>query len=886
MRLSLVSRAGVCPLFTDTRLSQVWSMISSDTVDALCLDVFDTLLLRAVPEPAAAFTLLGERLRVAGRLPGGMAPEVFAQLRTAAESRAREVSSRTRNTVECRLLEIYDQLADALPHAGAPAELAELEVELERDICRADLGVADLIGQVMELGKPIYLVSDTYYSANQLRRLLERPELHGFAFTGIYTSSDAAVNKGAGLLPAGDARPQSLFDVLLGDVKLPASRLVHLGDHPEADLRGARLAGLQAVLYPKLTGHLKQVLEREGTAPVHLTVDDAIDVVQGDFGLTAVRARTLARSEADAVPAGLKRYWETGATVFGPALAGFAEWVVARAQAFGVTHISCLLREGDFLSQLIREQAEEAGIGVSMLWVSRQVCALSAVYEGTAKELEAFLTRRRAPTVGQLAEQLGVPVNDVPALADLVDLRLDTPGVATTALEAIAAQPQVRGTIVVRAARQRERLLRYLDTQLPDSGVALVVDLGWGGTIQTLLSRILHSAGRPLHLVGLYVATNATGLERRLDGIEMEGYLASYGEPEQLFSPVIRSPEMLEQLCMPDYGSLVGFDEQLRPLLSPLRMSRTQEAQKAAAQNGVKAFCSEWLRYRRSENPIPSLDSDAAREQLLRMMSRFVSRPTTEEALAFSAWSHDDNFGSDAVEGLVSDEMLRCLPYLTAVDLDKLSMQELYWPAGVATVVNPTLARVSALSLETGADLNELSPPAAAGPVEVYLDTGGDFANGPKEMVVPRSAGDGLSLVRLRIAGEGVRRIRIDPDGRRGLLRVDWLRLTFHLASTVDPVLVEVRDLQGHPQTGVLGGQLIQANLLEITSDDPQIIYSLDPATQGALTAGAYAVDVELAFAFIAVRPEALRVERPGPLPVSLSRRMVRRAVRELGGRL
>jgi hypothetical protein len=207
--------------------------------------------------------------------------------------------------------------------------------------------------------------------------------------------------------------------------------------------------------------------------------------------------------------------------------------------------------------------------------------------------------------------------------------------------------------------------------------------------------------------------------------------------------------------------------------------------------------------------------------------------------------------------------------------------------AGVATVVNPTLARISALSLETGADLRELSPPAAAGPVEVYVDTGGDFAAGPKETAVPRAgAADGLSLVRQRITGEDVRRLRIDPDGRRGVMRIDWLRLTFHLASVVDPVVVDIRDLAAHPQVTVSGAQLIQASLLEIDSDDPQIVYTLDPATQGVLTAGAYAIDVELAFAFLSVRPEPLRVEHAPVPPASFSRRVVRRAVREIGGRL
>src|ERR1700710_169514 len=115
-------------------------MISSDLVDGLCLDVFDTLLVRMVPEPVAAFTMLGERLLAEGKLPPGMTPEVFAQLRVAAEVRARQESDRTRDTVETRLLEIYQQLALALPLAGSPEELCAAEVELERDVCRADLG--------------------------------------------------------------------------------------------------------------------------------------------------------------------------------------------------------------------------------------------------------------------------------------------------------------------------------------------------------------------------------------------------------------------------------------------------------------------------------------------------------------------------------------------------------------------------------------------------------------------------------------------------------------------------------------------------------------------------------------------------------------------------
>ena len=860
---------------TDTRLARLWSLLDSDLADGLCLDVFDTLLFRTVPEPAQAFLLLGRRLEEQGRLPVGVSPHVFAQLRVEAERRARMRSLAERGTVETRLSEIYDLLRLALPVAGSPDQLERIEVELERDVCRADLGLAELIETVIgKLGKPVYLVSDTYFSLRHLERLLDRPELPAGAFAGIFTSSDHGVSKSDGL-----------FDVVTAASGIRASRLVHLGDHPVADLQGARKSGLQAVHYRKLGEHLTRVVTEEGLSPARLDSSTAIDLADGDYGTTALRARVMHRGEAAAVPEGLRRYWEAGATVFGPALAGFAEWVAERANAFGVDRIHCLLREGDFLSDLIRDHAAAAGIEVTTLWASRQVCALASVYEGNADELKAFLTRRRAPTVGQLAGQLGVSLSEVPALADLVDLRLDIPGVADTALSAIAAEPQVRGAIVVRAARLRERFLRYLDAQLPESGIALVVDLGWGGTIQTLLSKVLRSSGRDLHLVGLYLATNSTALQRRLDGFEMEGYLASAGEPARPFAPVMRSPEILEQLCMPDFGSLVGFDERLDPLTADARMSRTQAAQKAAAQAGARAFHREWVRYRRSENPLPSLSAPAARAQLLSMLTRFIAQPTEEEALAFSSWMHDENFGSDAVEGIVTDDMLRLLPYLTPADLDRLSMQELYWPAGVAAVVNPPLARLSALVSAAGADPDAASPAAAAGSVKVYVDRGGDFIAGPKESVTPHSGRDGLCWARLRIAGEGVRRVRIDPSGRRGIVRVDWIRLTFHLLNEVAPVVVEVTDLLAAPQVGVSGARFLQPNLLDIDTDDPQIVYALDES-QGRLTGSTYAIDVEIAFVWMAVRNQPLEVPVAPAPPASLSRRAARKAVRMIASRV
>jgi FMN phosphatase YigB (HAD superfamily) len=865
-------------LFTDVRLREVWSLLESGGAEALTLDVFDTLLWRTVPEPKHAFLLLGQRLADAGALPESVTPGQFARLREEAEHQARLRSEQVRGTGEARLDEIWSALLPALPGIDGVGDLIGMEVELERDVCRADLAVAELAELTLDkLGRPVYLVSDTYFSPEQLRRILRRPELAGIPFTGLYCSADAGVSKSDGL-----------FTHVLAAAGLPPSRIVHLGDHPVADVEGAREHGIVAVHYKKYSSNLKQVLRLEGLQDLP-SDETPIDREHGDFGTTGLRARVLHRTDAAAVPAGLRRYWEAGATVFGPAFAGFGDWVVERTAAAGADAVHCLMREGDFLARVIREPAEDAGISVSTLWASRQVSALANVFEGTPEELRGFLVRRHAPSVGGLLAQLGVGLEEVAGLSTLANKRLDVPGLLDDTLDALCGDDRVRGEIVMTASRLRERFLRYLDGQFGDAERVVIVDLGWGGTIQRLLARLLQASGRRVDVVGLYLATNIAALGHRLSGLTLEGYIASGGEPAGLFGQVMRSPEVLEQICMPDVGSLTGFEADLTPVLGENRVSRTQVAQRVAVQDGVLAYQSEWLRYRRGETEMASLSSKGARTAALRSLARFVARPTVEEAFTFGSWAHDDNFGSDTSEGLLPDQLLRRMAYLTPADLEKIPMQELYWPAGVAAASNRPLAVISGLAAAAGISAEEVSPEAAAGTIELYADLGADFVNGPKETVTTRSGRDGLSLARLRIDAVGARRLRIDPAGRRGLMRLDWLTFAFHINNAPDPYTITITSIPDTPELQVIGARVLQPNLLEILGDDPQLIFTLDGGRHPQLGA-TYAVDVEMAFGWLGIRSEPLAdIPAGGPGPgiaavTPLARRAVRVVRRELGG--
>jgi hypothetical protein len=941
-------------VFDDARLGHAWSHLDSGGADALSVDVFETLLWRLVPEPAHAFLLLGERLAAAGRLPPDVTAGQFAHLRVLAEAQARQqvLANRggtgrvgatgsgggtgSQGSGHPRLDEIWALLRPALPGAGELDYLLDAELSVLRAIYRVDLDAAELVElAALKLGLPVYLVADTCLSGVQLDRLLARAELAGVPFAGLFTSADVGVGPADGLL-----------DHVAAATGTPAARLLHLAGDPTgaAGAGATRLAAsapnVTVIRRGEATAELRATLAAEGLLG---DPDDAtpVDPEYGDFGLTALRARVLHRTEATGVPRALRRFWDTGATVFGPVFTGFAEWVVERTQELGAQEAFCLMRSGEFVTGLLAGPGRDAGVTARPLWASREVCALANVFEASAAELRAFLAHAgtgpppgesgtstgaggAVGTVGALLRRLRVDLATVPGISALAGRRLDVPAglldeILEELLETLSHDDRIRGEIVVAAERLRERFLRYLDERLPDRGPAVLVDLGWDGTTQVLLARLLAATGRDVTPVGLYLATGPAVHAHRLAGHRMEGYLASAGQPARLAGQLLRAPAVVDQVAMADAGALISFDEGSTPLLGLGRASRTQLAQRGAVQDGARAFQREWLRYREAQTPddgdsaLPSLCGDGARLALLRTLTRFVARPTAAEAAAFGAWRHDGDG-----QGLVPAELIRRMPYLSPAGLSELPPREATWPAAVAAVANRPLALVTELAVAAGVDPGELSAPAAAGPVEVYVDTGADFARGPKATVTPYAGRDGLSLVRLRVDAVGARRVRIDPAGRRGLLRLDWLTLGFHIVGAGEPRQFTITAFEGPGSLetgesdrnggsitdsavgsaglagrgrgvvlGLVGLRILQPNLVEVLDADPQLVYNLDLPGMPEL-GGTYAIDVEFAFGWMGIRGDPVAAPVPaaaGPAAgPQLPRRAARRVMRQLGG--
>ncbi len=853
----------------DSRLGHALKVLAREPISVLSLDVFDTLVWRAVPEPIDAFLLLGRRLRELGHLAGHVTPELFARLRTTAEVRARDQLAPTTLSREVSIEAIYDQVPPHLTGGLGAQELAAIEVALEREICFPDLDVVALarLAQSSGVGR-IVLVSDTYLSEEQVRRILDREALEDLQIHKVFTSSDYTRSKAMGL-----------YRTVLEDLDVAPTEVLHIGDHAESDVASAAKEGMHTVHFPKLSDELATVLGREGV----ISSDGArsrpapIDLGHGDLGLTALRSKATFRSDAGRLPDGVRDYWNFGAAVLGPVFTGFAEWIHRRAQEEGVDVVHCLMREGEFLARLVNGARSYLGspVRAERLWLSRQLCARAAIFEANAEELSGFLNRRRAPTLRQFCEDLGVALTQLPEVFTDAEGRLDQPDLWQRTLEAITSRPEVQATIVTGSSDLRGRLARYfLDTVGRDTKRALLADIGWGATIQAHLDRALSGSGIEVDTMGLYLITNETALGRTLDGVKADGYLAKGGVPEQAVRLIIRSPEIVEQVCMTDVGTLADFTEDGQPVSGPTSQSPVQMLQRTAVQGGVLGFQREWARY---ADVVPAggraLD-DRVRPWLLETLLRFITSPTTSEATMFANWSHDENYGSKDAETVISREVAPLLKYMTPTQFLDLPMSKVYWPFGLATLYHPPLAQA------VTAILDGVVPPEAfmndeEHHVVVSVDSLGLLSRVPARLsgrlmtpmsgllsLVPgfkainrvpvRAGGGGRCFVHQQMRSQPIRGLMVEFPSGPGVVRIDRLSMSFSLRGQSEPVHVQVEWPEQFRQVTYSRCTALAPNLLYGARQSPQIIYTCPKEWDQ----NAYKVELEVAFAWLPTAPD------------------------------
>ncbi|MCW2986679.1 MAG: superfamily hydrolase-like protein [Conexibacter sp.] len=879
----LVVGQGASRRANDTRLSAAWSALEDPSIAVVTTDVFDTLVFRTVRRPVDAFALIGARLAEQGLLAARLPSDSFQGLRQTAERVARERMHAAAGTWEVTIREIYAAFP-AWARAGDERlhELIETEVAVEREVCVPDLEITALLIAAQEAGKRVAIVSDNYLGAANLRAVLAQPPLGELSWDAIFCSCDHRTGKG------GD-----LWDIVLDELGVRPEQILHLGDNKRDDVQKPAKLGVRAVFYEQRPEESEDTLDAERRL---VAAADARPLPRGvpggsDFGLTALRGKVLgARWD---VPEGMYHYWEYGASVLGPAFTGFADWIAREARLLGFGSVHCLMREGTFLSALV-EAADDARrapgdepLAVDELWLNRHTCLVAAMGEIDHDALRHLYAGRTSLTMRQALALLGLAPSDVPALAGHGATRLDDVTIRDALIREIEGSDELKAKAWAHARKQRERVVALLEAAADDNGRVLMVDLGWGASIQDLANRCLRAAGSDVYTVGLYLLTHSGATERMVEGAEVYGFLGDSGGPHDLAGLVMRSPEILEQVCTADVGSQLGLTADLEPITEDLDPRlEGQRREIGWVRRGVHAFQDLWHEY---DAILPGRLGDLAdaRPQLLAQVARALIAPTAREAALFGDWQHDEGRGSSRLDEIAGAGRLELASHATPRQLRESPMSTVYWPWGLmgraAEHHGALLSAVAAGLLPWEATETELEIGLAElrgvrghwGPPTEESEDDEEAGGPPRAATQPLRNISGNSLLSLRITAPDIQAIELMPGFKPHVLRLDFLKVSLWEQGRDQPreLLLGGGETSAAPWTH--GYVELAHNVFAAPAPGCWFSVDLEPLREAVV----YAVDVECGFS-------ALPIPAPldGRLQTQVDAEILDRARRTLAG--
>lgn len=460
------------------------------TSDVVSFDIFDTLLTRLAAHPKDVFGVARELVNEKGQYFVGAN---FYQQRVAAEEAVREKSEAADVTLASIYRELAEQFAYPKPVVNA---LMEAELEAEQRLLRPDASSVALYEFARQQRKTIIITSDMYLPKRSIEQLLRKNGID--SWQAIIVSGDDGVAKADG----------SAFAHLIE--KYPGKKIIHIGDNIHSDVNWPQRFGLTTI-------HTRETLEdmSHELRPIDRAVDAGYryrytltkesasgEDIRRDL-LTGLLARYSGRyGEVRSVAEYI------GYGFLGPLLVAAAQQVQWQARQNGNDKVFFLARDGYILREAYNELFKKAALPNDYMLGSRRLLVFPDVaIQGTTKELMSVVAGAGAINVGKLLRYFAIDPNDRRVRAALNAMNIDlettldaTDGAVMAKTFALMIEPLLKTT----ALREQKLLTSYFaQIGIDTAKTPLLCDIGWNGTMQRSISRLLQKPVDAVYL-GLY----------------------------------------------------------------------------------------------------------------------------------------------------------------------------------------------------------------------------------------------------------------------------------------------------------------------------------------------------------------------------------------------
>ena len=636
----------------------------------ISVDIFDTLLLRAVAKPVDLFALVWEEAERKGIAKISMYPEEYVKLRAEMERRAR-VEAKNR---EVTLDDIYAQYPDYIVYDTD--ELKALEIEYEKKYCYPNHSVLKWLQQSKENGCKLVLVSDMYLSSAMLKDIIEFNNIDCSLFEEIIVSNEYMCNKQNG----------DLFDILFEKYQdIKPEEMLHIGDNKNADYEQPLNKGMKAFYYDAVPDKLYSIFDYEKIRH---------NIPQPK--LLSLRKVCMADTEYEGQDA---TAFSLGSAVTGPVLSLYASWVCERLRKLGIKRIYPLMREGYLLGELLKNEAENIGMDLEVhpIYVSRKVTYIPSITHVNREEIENMVGARNL-TIRESFKLMGLEENDFLEIEHYFDIRHKEThrimfGESTLKeyiINRFLESENVR-KIEAYISNERRKLVAYLKQEIGDLRDVATIDIGFFGRIQMWMEKCLDIEGVP-HKMKHFLAVGVTE-DRLFNGLDFEGMFGTFAQNRDLITTIHRTTDVLEKLISVTEGSTIGYEEKDGKIKQVQAEGVDNDHMTQIAFEGTFAFQRAWFKFREAK---PELARECVenRRQTLEILHRLIDMPRYDEAKLLAGFEADTNFGTNYKKGIITKEHLKLAEEKGVDFVDKCNVSYTYqnsnitWPKGVVTLVD------------------------------------------------------------------------------------------------------------------------------------------------------------------------------------------------------
>lgn len=497
-------------------------MISSDTINKKILkyeyvsfDLYDTVFMRLVNSPEDVFKLVGSIY----------ADKNFYQKRLWAQREA----EKNKFYDEITLDDIYLVLNKTYD-SKTSLELKQCELTVERDITVLNQEIKKVIDFCIDKEKKILFMSDMYLDKSFLSSVLKKNGILKYDY--LFVSCDTKRRKST----------KKMFPYVIKKLNINPKSIIHIGDAVKGDIIFPRMFGVETIPYTDLKHELLKK---------NKSLEEGIIEKLGEKKFENEKP---------------SKYYEIGFLRYGPFLYGFSKWLLHSLEKGNIKKVYFCSRDGYMLKKAFDLINVNHEIKSYYLYMSKKSVALPlAASEAKLEELILYSFANQCLTVGEFITQLGLDPDECRNIVQEY-----YPNMNMTLFRGEVSKDRLFAKMINRLLIEKKdyvkdqglAFLKYLENNDFFGEVALV-DIGWRGSIQFALNKILLS--KNIHITGYYVGIDKEG---RFGKLNAHGYLFET-EREEMYLKLMSCVGLFEMFGMAEHGTVLNYRvaEKVLPVL-------------------------------------------------------------------------------------------------------------------------------------------------------------------------------------------------------------------------------------------------------------------------------------------------------------------------------